>query len=76
METFAALLAICAGNSPATGEFPEQRPVTRQMFPFDDVIMWSGLDNIAGNLLTEQTIEQTIETLVILDAIAFIMTSH
>ena len=26
---FSALLAICAGNSPVTGEFPSQRPVTR-----------------------------------------------
>ena len=29
METFSALLALCAGNSPAPGEFPTQRPVTR-----------------------------------------------
>ena len=29
METFSALLAICAGNSSVTGEFPAQRPVTR-----------------------------------------------
>ena len=29
METFSALLAICAGNSPVTGEFPAQRPVKR-----------------------------------------------
>ena len=29
METFSALLAICAGNSPGTGEFLTQRPVTR-----------------------------------------------
>ena len=29
METFSALLAICAGNSPIIGEFPAQRPVTR-----------------------------------------------
>ena len=28
METFSALLAICAGNSPVTGKFPAQRPVT------------------------------------------------
>ena len=28
METFSALLAICAGNSPVNGEFPTQRPVT------------------------------------------------
>ena len=30
---------ICEGNSPVTGEFPTQGPVTRKMFPFDDVIM-------------------------------------
>ena len=29
METFFALLALCAGNSPVSGEFPAQRPVTR-----------------------------------------------
>ena len=30
---------LCAGNSPETGEFPAKWPVTRKMFPFDDVIM-------------------------------------
>ena len=39
METFSALLAICAGNSPVTGEFPAQRPMTRS---FD-------VSNIFGN---------------------------
>ena len=29
METFSALLALCAGNSPVTGEFLAQRPVTQ-----------------------------------------------
>ena len=29
MEAFSTLLALCAGNSPVTGEFPSQRPVTR-----------------------------------------------
>ena len=29
METSSTLLALCAGNSPVTGEFPAQRPVTR-----------------------------------------------
>ena len=33
METSSALLAICAGNSPFTGEFP-QRPVTRSFGVF------------------------------------------
>ena len=28
METFSALLALCAGNSPVTGEILAQRPVT------------------------------------------------
>ena len=30
---------LCAGNSPVTGEFPTQMPVTRKMFLFDDVII-------------------------------------
>ena len=34
-----ALLAICAGNSPVTGEFPAQMASNAEMFPFDDVIM-------------------------------------
>ena len=37
METFSALLAICAGNSPVSGEFPAQRPVTRSFDVFFDL---------------------------------------
>ena len=37
METFSALLAICAGNSLVTGEFPAQRPVTRSFDVFFDL---------------------------------------
>ena len=37
METFSALLALCAGNSPVTGEFPSQRPVTRSFDIFVDL---------------------------------------
>ena len=37
METFSALLAICAGNSPVTGEFPTQRSVTRSLNVFFDL---------------------------------------
>ena len=36
METFSALLALCAGNSPVTGEFPKQRSVTRSFDVFFD----------------------------------------
>ena len=37
METISALLAICAGNSPVPGEFPAQRPVTRNFDVFFDL---------------------------------------
>ena len=37
METSSALLALCAGNSPVTGEFPSQRPVTRSCHVFFDL---------------------------------------
>ena len=37
METFSALLVICAGNSPVTGEFPTQRPVTRSYDVYFDL---------------------------------------
>ena len=41
METYSALLAICAGNSPVPGEFPAQRPVTRSF----DVSLFSARIN-------------------------------
>ena len=37
METSSALLALCVGNSPVTGEFPTQRPVTRSFDVFCDL---------------------------------------
>ena len=37
METFSALLTICAGNSPVPGEFPTQRPVTRSFDVYFDL---------------------------------------
>ena len=60
METFSALLALCEGKPPVTGGFSSQKPVTRSFDVFLD--------------LPEQTIEQTIETPVIWDAIPLIMT--
>ena len=38
-ETFSALLALCAGNSLVTGEFPSQRPVTRSFDFFFDMCL-------------------------------------
>ena len=37
METFSALLALCEGTSPVTGEFPSQRPVSRSFGDFFDL---------------------------------------
>ena len=45
METLSALLAICAGNSPVTGEFPAQRPVTRSFDVFFDLRLNKWLSN-------------------------------
>ena len=37
MEVVSALLALCAGNSPVSDEFPGQRPVTRSFDVFFDL---------------------------------------
>ena len=37
MKTFSVLLALCAGNSSVTGEFPSQRPLTRSFDVFFDL---------------------------------------
>ena len=39
METFSALLALCAGNSLVTGKFPTQRPVTQSFDVFFDLCL-------------------------------------
>ena len=45
MESFSALLAICAGNSPVVGEFPAQRPVMRSFDVFFDLHLNNGWVN-------------------------------
>ena len=39
METFSTFLALCAGNSQVTGEFPSQRPVTGSFDAFFDLCL-------------------------------------
>ena len=62
IKTFSSLLALCAGNSLVTGEFPAQRPVTRSFAVFFDPC-------------PNKRLSKTIVGLVIWDAIAPIMTS-
>ena len=49
METFSGLLAICAGNSPVTGEFPAQRPVMRNFDVFFDMRLNKRLSKQLGD---------------------------
>ena len=39
MEIFSALMALCAGNSPVTGELPAQKSVTRSFGIFFDLCL-------------------------------------
>ena len=62
MEAFSTLLALSEGNLPVIGGFPLTEASGAGLWYF----LWSA---------TEQTVEQTIKTPVIWDAIAFIMKS-
>ena len=62
MEIFSALLALCEGNSPATGDFVTQKPVTRSFDVFFD-------------LRPSKRLSKTIVRLVIWDADTLITTS-
>ena len=44
MKTFSALLALCAGNSSVTDEFPAQRTVTRSFEVFFDLRLYKRLN--------------------------------
>ena len=52
METFSALLSLCAGNSPVTGDFSSQWPVTWSFDVFFHMCLSNGWVNIrnAGDL--------------------------
>ena len=63
MGAFSTLLALCEGNPPVTARFSSQRPATRSF----DVFFLSSPE--------KKTVEQTLDTPVIWDAIALIMTS-
>ena len=54
METFSALLALCEGNPPVSGEFPLQRPVTRSFHVFFDLRL--------NKRLSKQSRRQSFET--------------
>ena len=44
-----ALLALCVGNSPVTGEFPSQRPVTRSFDVFFDLCLNQQMSKLYGD---------------------------
>ena len=45
MKAFSVLLALCVGNSPVTGEFRTQRPVTRSFDILFDLRLNKRLSN-------------------------------
>ena len=53
METISAVLALCAGNSPVTSEFPSQRPVTRSFDVFFDLCLNKRLSKQSWGLWCE-----------------------
>ena len=53
-----ASLAFCAGNSPMTVNYPHKGPVTRKMFPFDDVIVQTNTFTTQGNSIQTWDQEQ------------------
>ena len=63
METISALLAICAGNSPVTGEFHAQRSVTRSFDAFFDLRLNEGCVNKveAGDLRRHRAHDDVIK---------------
>ena len=62
--SISASLALCAGNSPVTGEFPSQRSVTRSLDVFFDL-----------RLNKQMRKQSRFGTSVIWDVITLIMTS-
>ena len=61
METFSALLAICAGISPAPGEFRAQRPVTRSFDVFFFICVWDINDRSYNNPHLRTANEETLK---------------
>ena len=65
METFSALLAVCEGNSPVTGESPSQGPMTRNFDIFFDLRLnkrlskqsWGGWSDTPSRSLWRQFVE-------------------
>ena len=62
METFSALLAICAGNSTVNGEFPTQRPVTLSLNVFIDLRLNKRLSKQSQGWVISDTIAPIMTT--------------
>ena len=74
---------LCVGNSPGPVNSPHKWPVTRKMFPFDDVIMykWGGMWRFGGYWVVHSSVPTVTRAIMmtsskgnIWDAIAPIIT--
>ena len=60
METFSALLVLCAGNTPVTSEFPSQRPVTWSFVVLFDLHLIKWLNKQSWGLVIRDAIVCTV----------------
>ena len=84
MDILSALLALCAGNSPVTGKFPTQRPVTRSFdFCFDLRLnrrlgkqSWGWWFETLSRPLWRHCNEFLLKFIVVLSCLLFLSTVH
>ena len=62
METFSALLSLCVGNSPVTGEFPSQRSVARSFDVFFDLALNKRLSKQSRRQTCQYLIQKATDT--------------
>ena len=66
LETFSALLALCVGNSPVTGEFPARRPVTRSFDVSFDMCLNKWVNNLDAGDLRRHSVHYDVITMTFL----------
>ena len=71
METFSALLAICAGNSPVTDEVLAQRPVTRSFDVFFDLCYSNANYTLQWNKIMKLNIKEAEHVFCIFGYLSF-----
>ena len=75
-RTFSALLALCAGNSAVTGEFPSQRPVTRNFDVFFDLHLNGWANNRDAGYLSRHHAYYDVIVMILRGSIACVLNRY